>query len=127
MPILVRNLPRTLTESQLEALFSPFGDIESCTLVMDQKSGNSKGFGFVELSGEDATQKAIDNLNGSKVQEQKIRVKWSNQEDYQTKQASNLVSAHESATHDNTETNDTSSSVWKTARPRISDTPSDYD
>ena len=48
MKLLVRNLDRLTTEEELEDIFSEFGEIEYCTLVMDPKSGSSKGFGFIE-------------------------------------------------------------------------------
>ena len=49
MKLLVRNLSRTTTEDELLALFAPFGSVQSCTLVMDKDSGESKGFGFIEM------------------------------------------------------------------------------
>ena len=50
MKLLVRNLDRLTTEEELEGIFSEFGEIEYCTIVMDPKSGSSKGFGFIEPS-----------------------------------------------------------------------------
>lgn len=49
MKLLIRNLARTTTETELQSLFEPFGTVQSCTLVMDKETGNSKGFGFVEM------------------------------------------------------------------------------
>ena len=54
MKLLVRNLDRLTTEEELVNIFKEFGEIEYCTLVMDPKSGSSKGFGFIERQdGED--------------------------------------------------------------------------
>ncbi|WP_269916782.1 RNA recognition motif domain-containing protein [Alteromonas sp. PRIM-21] len=53
MSILVRNLPKSFTQENLEELFFEFGTITSCDLVMDDNSGLSKGFGFVEMSSQE--------------------------------------------------------------------------
>jgi len=49
MKLLVRNLDRLTTEEELITIFKEFGEIEYCTVVMDPKSGSSKGFGFIEM------------------------------------------------------------------------------
>lgn len=90
MSILVRNLPKTFTQENLEDLFFEFGTIASCDLVMDEASGLSKGFGFVEMSTQEETDKAIEKLNAKTIDGKKIRVKWSNQE---KKQAEAIASA----------------------------------
>jgi len=86
LSILVRNLPRNLTEADLKEMFAPFGEIASCHLVMDEKSGSSKGFGFVEFFDDESVNKAIETLNGKVLDGNKIRVKWSNQEKKQAPQ-----------------------------------------
>jgi|TARA_Y200000002_G_scaffold370507_1_gene366119 RNA recognition motif-containing protein len=90
LSILVRNLPKTFTQENLEDLFFEFGTIASCDLVMDEASGLSKGFGFVEMSTQEETDKAIEKLNAKVIDGKKIRVKWSNQE---KKQAEAIASA----------------------------------
>ncbi|MCC2604436.1 RNA recognition motif domain-containing protein [Planctobacterium marinum] len=80
MSILVRNLPRSLSEADLKTMFTPYGEIESCQLVMDQQTGLSKGFGFIEFTEQESIDKAIDALNSKVLEGNKIRVKWSNQE-----------------------------------------------
>ena len=75
MKLLVRNLARTTTEADILALFEAHGTVESCTLVMDAKTGLSKGFGFVEMPNHKEANIAIDALNGQKVDKSKIRVK----------------------------------------------------
>jgi len=47
MKILIRNLPRTLSETGLKELLEEYAEVQSCTLVLDKKSGVSKGFAFV--------------------------------------------------------------------------------
>ena len=49
MKLIVRNLARTTTEDTLRDLFAAHGSVQSCSLVMDQRTGGSKGFGFVEM------------------------------------------------------------------------------
>lgn len=75
MKLLVRNLDRDLSEEHLKALFEPFGKIQSCSLVLDQKSGTSKGFGFIEMPIPGEAKAAMKQLNGKEVSGQTIRVK----------------------------------------------------
>ena len=75
MNILVRNLPRTMSEMELRALFAPFGTIASLNIVMDENTGKSKGFGFVEMPDLKEAKQAIYKLNGHKADGEKLRVK----------------------------------------------------
>jgi RNA recognition motif-containing protein len=64
MKLYVGNIPYSLDDSSLGALFSPFGTVETAKVVADRASGRSKGFGFVEMPDE-AARKAVETLNGS--------------------------------------------------------------
>ncbi len=75
MQILIRNLDRSLTQAQIIDLFKKFGSVKSCDLVMDEKTGLSKGFGFAEMPNMDEATKAIGGLNGKKIGSSVIRVK----------------------------------------------------
>ena len=75
MKILVRNLARTTTEAQINELFMQYGAVQSCTLVMDAKTGQSKGFGFVEMPKSGDAKAAIKNLNDIELDGSVIRVK----------------------------------------------------
>ncbi len=75
MKLLIRNLARTLTEEELELLFAPFGEVAACTLVMDANTGESKGFGFVEMPGPGNAKAAMKSLNATEIAGQVIRVK----------------------------------------------------
>ncbi len=75
MKIIALNLPRDFDENALAALFKAHGNIKDCTLVMDAKTGKSKGFGFVEMALAHEGEIAIKELHGSKVGKNKIRVK----------------------------------------------------
>jgi len=67
MNLYVGNLPYQLSESELEALFTPFGRVREAKIIKDQYSDRSKGFGFVEMPDNSSAQAAIDGLNGSSV------------------------------------------------------------
>ncbi len=60
----VGNLSFQTTESDLETLFAQAGNVESVRIITDRDTGRSRGFGFVEMSGEDA-KKAISQFNES--------------------------------------------------------------
>ena len=75
MKLLIRNLSRTTTEAELLALFEVHGVVQSCTLVLDKETGNSKGFGFVEMPKPGDAKAAVKTLNGKDVAGSKIRVK----------------------------------------------------
>lgn len=75
MKILVRNLSRETTEERLLELFSAFGKVQYCKVVMDPATGVSKGFGFVEIPRPGEAKAAIKMLNRREVDGNKIRVK----------------------------------------------------
>lgn len=78
MKLLVRNLARTTTEDELKAMFGEYGTIQFCTLVMDEKAGISKGFGFVEMPKPGEARAAMVNLNYTDIDGSRIRVKKAN-------------------------------------------------
>src|ERR1022692_4049214 len=63
MKLYVGNLSYSVNDPPLKELFQPFGNIESARVISDRDSGQSKGFGFVEMADADA-QKAMGALNG---------------------------------------------------------------
>ena len=60
----VGNLTYTVNESDLEALFSEFGTVQSAQIIVDRDTNRSKGFGFVEMSSDAEAQAAIGALDG---------------------------------------------------------------
>ncbi|OOE87617.1 RNA recognition motif domain-containing protein [Salinivibrio sharmensis] len=78
MKLLARNLARTTTEHQLRQLFSEHGDVTECNLVLDQETGESKGFAFVTMPDEAEAKAAMAALNLTSVAKSKIRVKVAN-------------------------------------------------
>lgn len=75
MKILIRNLSRTISEIELKELFVVYGEVQSCTLILDKATGESKGFGFVEIAKVGDAKAAIQALNGKPIDGNKIRVK----------------------------------------------------
>ena len=59
----VGNLSYQTTDASLEELFAVYGDVRSAQVVQDRESGSSKGFGFVEMSDDNAAAQAIEGLN----------------------------------------------------------------
>ena len=75
MKLLIRNLPRTTAEEELQALFEPYGSIQSCTIILDKETGLSKGFGFINMPKPGEAKAAMKMLNGHDLAGNKIRVK----------------------------------------------------
>lgn len=63
----VGNLTYNVTSSSLEEMFTPFGSVRSAQVIQDRDTGRSKGFGFVEMSDDNAARDAIAGLNGKEV------------------------------------------------------------
>ena len=74
MNIHVGNLAYNVTEDDLRTLFSDFGEVSMVNIVKERSSGQSKGFGFVEMLNNSEADKAMKALNGSKVKEQAIKL-----------------------------------------------------
>ena len=74
MNIYVGNLSYQTTEDELRDLFAEFGDVVSAKLIVDKFTGQSKGFGFVEMSNNSEAQKAMDELNARDVNGRSITV-----------------------------------------------------
>ena len=74
MKIYVGNLPYTITEADLQELLAQFGKVESTAIIKDKHSGQSKGFGFVEMESQTEGQAAIDALNGQEHKGRTLKV-----------------------------------------------------
>lgn len=61
----VGNLPYTMTDQELNDLFSEIGEVQSARVMNDRETGRSRGFGFVEMKNEDDGREAIEKLNGA--------------------------------------------------------------
>ncbi|MFQ5982492.1 MAG: RNA recognition motif domain-containing protein [Woeseiaceae bacterium] len=70
----VGNLPYSVSQETLQETFSQFGTVDSVNVITDRDTGQSKGFGFVEMSSNGEAQKAIQELNGSSLDGRPITV-----------------------------------------------------
>jgi RNA recognition motif-containing protein len=68
MNIYVGNLDFKVNEDDLKEIFEEYGTISSAKIITDKFSGRSKGFGFVEMNDESEAKKAIEELNGAKLE-----------------------------------------------------------
>ena len=74
MKLYVGNLSYEVTSSSLEELFAPYGAVRSAQVIQDRDTGRSKGFGFVELSDDNAARRAISELNEKEVGGRRLTV-----------------------------------------------------
>ena len=69
----VGNLPFSVDQSALQAIFEPFGEVISARVMSDRETGRSRGFGFVEMEATQAKE-AISSLDGTEHGGRKLRV-----------------------------------------------------
>ncbi|MDO8265823.1 MAG: RNA-binding protein [Candidatus Saccharibacteria bacterium] len=81
MKLYVGGLPYSMTDKELEEMFSKHGNVESVTIIKDRDSGQSKGFGFVEMTEIKDGQTAIKELNDSELAGRKITVNQARERD----------------------------------------------
>ncbi len=72
--IYVGNISFNASEDDIRELFSQYGEVESVKIITDAQTGRARGFGFVEMSSEDETKKAISALNGTVLMERTLTV-----------------------------------------------------
>ena len=74
MNIYVGNLSRDLSETELKEAFAAFGEVSTCNIIKDKFTGESRGFGFVEMPNKDEADKAIAGLNGKDMKGRNLTV-----------------------------------------------------
>jgi RNA recognition motif-containing protein len=74
MNIYVANLSFNVQDEDLMGFFTPYGEVTSARIIKDKTTGQSRGFGFVEISNEAAARKAIAELNDATVDGRNIKV-----------------------------------------------------
>jgi RNA recognition motif-containing protein len=74
MNIYVGNLPYNVTEDELRNMFAEYGEVSSANIITDKYSGESKGFGFVEMPKQADAEEAIKALNGSSAKGRSLKV-----------------------------------------------------
>lgn len=74
MNIYVSNLTKDTSEADLRSAFESFGEVSSAAVIKDKFTGESRGFGFVEMPEKEAAEKAIDSLNQSDLKGHSLNV-----------------------------------------------------
>ena len=74
MNIYVGNLSYGVTEEDLKEAFVTFGEVETVNIITDKYSGQSKGFGFVEMSSQTEADAAIEGLNDTELKGRTLKV-----------------------------------------------------
>ena len=70
----VGSLSYSTTDAGLKDFFAAAGQVDSATVIMDKRTGRSKGFGFVEMSTDDEADKAVEMMNGKELDGRKLVV-----------------------------------------------------
>ena len=74
MNIYVSILSFNVQDEDLREFFTPYGEVTSAKIINDRESGKSRGFGFVEMSDDEASKKAIAELDGATIDNRTIKV-----------------------------------------------------
>jgi len=74
MNIYVGNLSSQTTEDDLRKAFEAFGQVESANVIKDKFTGESRGFGFVQMPSKQEAQKAIEQMNGTDLMGRTVNV-----------------------------------------------------
>ena len=74
MNIYVSNLSFNVQDEDLREFFAPYGEVSSAKIINDRETGRSRGFGFVEMPDDEASRKAIAELDGATVENRTIKV-----------------------------------------------------
>ena len=74
MNIYIGNLAYSLTERDLEELFSEFGVAENARIITDRDTSRSKGFGFIEMPNQAEAEEAVKQLDGKEVDGRNLKV-----------------------------------------------------
>jgi len=74
MNIYVGNISRDVTEAELKDAFAAFGTVQSASIIKEKYTGESRGFGFVEMPNKEEADKAIAGLNGKEMKGRNLTV-----------------------------------------------------
>lgn len=74
MNIYVSNLSFNIQDEDLRGFFAEYGEVTSAKVITDRETGRSRGFGFVEMSDDEASRKAIAELDGASIDNRTIKV-----------------------------------------------------
>jgi len=74
MNIFVGNVSRNVSDTEIRTAFEQYGTVQSAVILTDRDTGESRGFGFVEMADVEEAKKAIENLNGFELKGRKLNV-----------------------------------------------------
>jgi RNA-binding proteins (RRM domain) len=74
MNIFIAGLNYNISDSELSELFAAYGEVSSARVIKDRQTGRSKGYGFAEMTDDEAAKKAIEELNGQEIKGRAIVV-----------------------------------------------------
>lgn len=74
MNIYVSNLSFNVKDEDLKGIFTPYGEVTSAKVIIDKMTNQSRGFGFIEMSDDEASKKAISELDGTSMDNRTIKV-----------------------------------------------------
>jgi RNA recognition motif-containing protein len=75
MNLYVSNLGDQITDESLRAIFATHGEVNSSKIIKDHTTGNSRGFGFIDMPNDSHAQSAMDKINGTIVNGRNVSVK----------------------------------------------------
>jgi RNA recognition motif-containing protein len=70
------GIPKDMQEIELVEMFSVYGTVNTVTIVTDQQTGESKGYGFITMTDDAGAQRAIDALNGASIDDRIVSVRF---------------------------------------------------
>ena len=88
MNIYVGNLPYSIKSEELREAFEPYGTVTSAEVIFDRRTKRSRGYGFVEMSDDEAGRRAIAALNGSDFHGRELRIDESQPRDQKAERSS---------------------------------------
>ncbi|MCL2065184.1 MAG: RNA-binding protein [Candidatus Cloacimonetes bacterium] len=74
MNIFVGNVSRNVSDTDLRSAFEQYGTVQSAVILLDRDTGESRGFGFVEMADDEEAKNAIQNLDGFEMNGRKLNV-----------------------------------------------------
>jgi cold-inducible RNA-binding protein len=74
----VGNISYSMKEEELKKAFGQFGEVASVKIIIDKRTGKSKGYGFVEMGSEEAADEALKNMNGKELAGRNVKVNKAN-------------------------------------------------
>jgi len=96
MNLFVAKLSSSTTGDDLQELFSAHGEVTSAKVIIDRETGNSKGFGFVEMANDEEAKAAIAAINGTELDGKEIVVKEANDREERPRRDSNPRGGYQS-------------------------------